>query len=277
MPDALARRIARNTQLVLLEEANLWRVADPAAGSGAVEVLTHELCSAAWSQFQDIERTGGIVECLNVGKLQTLIAAARSARMLAIATRKTPLTGTSEFPNLGEPSLVPVKSKRRRPLPAPQYEPLPSARLTEPFETLRDAADAHSKTTGARAKVFLANLGPVAEHGARATWIRNLLATGGIDAVNSDGFTASGDAGAAFAASGARVACICGTDETNAQLAEATTMALKSAGAERVLLAGHPGKIEDALKTAGIDTFVFAGQDVLAFLQGLHHRLGITR
>ena len=67
LPDAFARRVVRNTQLVLLEESNLARVADPAAGSGAIEALTTELCTAAWSIFQDIEIAGGAWAALQSG------------------------------------------------------------------------------------------------------------------------------------------------------------------------------------------------------------------
>ena len=56
LPDAFPRRVARNTQLVLLEEANLAKVSDPAAGSGGIESLTQELCEKAWALFQEIER-----------------------------------------------------------------------------------------------------------------------------------------------------------------------------------------------------------------------------
>jgi len=102
LPDAFARRLARNTQVVLAEESHLWRVMDPAAGSGAYEALTHELCEAAWTAFQEIEAEGGIVESFMAGHLQAQIAAIRTAREKAIACRALPLTGTSKFPNLIE-------------------------------------------------------------------------------------------------------------------------------------------------------------------------------
>ena len=102
LPDAFARRIARNTQLILLDESNLARVADPAAGAGGFEALTDALCEKAWALFQEIEREGGILESLKGGKLQARIAAVRAQREKAAATRKEPITGTSEFPNIGE-------------------------------------------------------------------------------------------------------------------------------------------------------------------------------
>jgi methylmalonyl-CoA mutase len=102
LPDAFARRIARNTQLILLEESNLWRVADPAAGSGGFEALTDALCETAWGLFQEIEREGGIVESLGAGALQARIAAVRDQRARAVAARRDPITGTSAFPDLAE-------------------------------------------------------------------------------------------------------------------------------------------------------------------------------
>ncbi len=310
LPDLLARRIARNTQLVLQEETNLWRVADPAAGSGTIEALTDQLCAKAWELFQEIEREGGLVECLTKGALQARIAAISKARCTDIANRRSPITGTSEFPSLAEVSANVLASAPDfsssaqtlssgstalafddlvkhfanggsragvlRPSPANvENIPLVIQRFSQPFERLRDAADAATTASGKRPRVFLANLATLAEFGARASWIANLLAAGGIDVISNDGFTSSSDASAAFAASGASVACICGSDATYDLLAEATAMALKSAGAAAVLLAGKPGANKAALDAAGIDQFVFAGQDVIAALQQLHTSLGI--
>jgi methylmalonyl-CoA mutase len=64
LPDPFARRVARNTQLVLLEESNLAKVSDPAAGAGGIEALTQELSEAAWSLFQEIEKAGGVFASL---------------------------------------------------------------------------------------------------------------------------------------------------------------------------------------------------------------------
>jgi methylmalonyl-CoA mutase len=102
LPDAFARRIARNTQAILLDESNLARVADPAAGAGGFEALTDALGDKAWALFQEIEREGGILESLKGDRFQTRIATVRAQREKAVATRKEPITGTSEFPNIGE-------------------------------------------------------------------------------------------------------------------------------------------------------------------------------
>ncbi|HET7156918.1 MAG TPA: methylmalonyl-CoA mutase, partial [Hyphomicrobiaceae bacterium] len=134
---------------------------------------------------------------------------------------------------------------------------------------------AHMAKTGKRPQVFLATLGDLAVHAARATWIRNFLAAGGIEAIGGMPLHTSADAGKAFADSGASVACICSADKVYAELGEATAGVLKQAGAKQVLLAGRPKDQEAALKAAGIDTFVFAGSDAIATLTKLHEVLGV--
>src|SRR5439155_8945229 len=102
LPDRFARRIARNTQLILLDEANLAKVADPFAGSGGIEALTQKLCAAAWSLFQEIERAGGAWFALEAGLIQRNVAAVRAARRQAVAHGMDALIGTNEFPDLDE-------------------------------------------------------------------------------------------------------------------------------------------------------------------------------
>ncbi|WP_114945548.1 methylmalonyl-CoA mutase family protein [Microvirga calopogonii] len=102
LPDAFARRVARNTQAILLDESNLSRVIDPAAGAGGFEALTDALCEKAWGLFQEIEREGGILDSLKADRLQARITTVRAQREQAVATRKEPITGTSEFPNIHE-------------------------------------------------------------------------------------------------------------------------------------------------------------------------------
>src|SRR5208282_5180144 len=173
LPDGLARRIARNTQLILLEEAHLAKVADPAAGSGAVEDLTDQLCRAAWSLFREIEAAGGVAAALESGLIQGKVAAVRAKRAAALARRQDALTGVSAFPNLheAEVAVVAVAEHNRSPAPqagkAPMFAPLRAIRLAQPFEALRDASDRLLAATGARPKIFLANLGAPADFSAR--------------------------------------------------------------------------------------------------------------
>jgi len=275
-PDAFARRIARNTQLVLQEESGLGRVADPAHGSWYVERLTEELARKAWERFQAIEAKGGMGAALESGLIQDEIDAVAAARERDIATGRLELTGVSAFPTLAADGVA------AEPWPAPDpvvkggtsVRPLPLRRLAEPYERLRDAADAHRARTGRPPRVFLATLGAQAGHAARAAWARNFLAAGGIEAIESGELHSSVDAGRAFAESGAAIACICATDEVCAELGEAAAGALRAAGAVRVLLAGRP-RSAHALETAGVDTFIAAGCDAPATLAALQEALGV--
>jgi methylmalonyl-CoA mutase len=123
--------------------------------------------------------------------------------------------------------------------------------------------------------VFLACLGELASYSARATWTRNFLAAGGVEAVASNALHASADAGKAFADSGLQIACLCSSDAVYAELAEAAAAALKSAGAQQVLLAGRPGPLEAELKAAGVDCFIFAGGNAVDALARIQVALGI--
>jgi methylmalonyl-CoA mutase len=272
LPDRLARRIARNTQLVLLEESNLAKVADPAAGSGGVEHLTAELCRAAWTLFQEIEQAGGASAALERGVIQKKVAAVRAEREAAVARRKDALTGTSDFPDLTEAPVavldVPPAAVQTYPA-ALEFGPLRSIRLAAPFEELRDASDRMLARTGSRPKIFLANLGKLADFTARASFAKSFYEAGGIEAVTNDGFAGRDEMIAAFKASGARLACLCSTDEVYAREATAAAQALQSAGA-LVWLAGRPGTLEATLTQAGVGGFIFAGCDVIAALRTTH-------
>lgn len=271
LPDPFARRVARNTQLVLLEESNLAKVTDPAAGSGGIETLTKQLCEAAWSLFREIEKAGGVFASLEQGLIQRKVAATRAVREANIARRKEVLTGATEFPNLHEAHVAVLDAKPVVLAPSGEakikFNVLPPLRLAAPFEALRDRSDQMLKANGVRPKIFLANLGTAADFTARATFAKSFFETGGIEAVDTEGFTDPAALAAAFKASGADLACLCSQDKVYAGQAAAAAKALQTAGAKHIYLAGRPGEQEAALRAAGVNDFVFAGGDALAVLQ----------
>jgi methylmalonyl-CoA mutase len=306
LPDAFARRVARNTQLILLDESNLARVADPAAGAGGFEALTDALCEKAWGLFQEIEREGGILESLKGETLQGRIAAVRVQREKAVATRREPITGTSEFPNINEADvtvLMPMPATKETDGPAPQaasgsgetsfsslvkmaaegaalpqlaataagsnavaVAPLSSVRIAEPFERLRDLSDAYRAKTGERPKVFLANLGSAADFTARATFAKNFFEAGGMESIMSDGLTDQRSLEKSFSASKAKIICICSTDDIYKLHAPAAASTLRQTGAQLIVLAGRPGEDQKQLTEAGITSFIFTGCDTLKIL-----------
>jgi methylmalonyl-CoA mutase len=271
LPDAFARRAARNTQLVLLEESNLAKVSDPAAGSGGIETLTQQLCEATWPLFQEIEKAGGVFAALEQSLIQRKVAATRAVREANIARRKEVLTGATEFPNLHEAHVAVLDAKPVELAPYGEakfkFDALPPMRLAAPFEALRDRSDQMMKKSGARPKVFLANLGTPADFTARATFAKSFFETGGIEAIDTEGFSDPAGLAAAFKTSGAALACVCSSDKVYARHAAPAAKGLQSAGARHIYLAGRPGELETALRAAGVNDFVFAGGDALAKLQ----------
>ncbi len=283
-PDACARRIARNTHHILIEEAGLGRVGDPSAGSFAIETLTRDLATKAWAIFQRLEGAGGVAAALQSGQLQGELAQSHAGRMRNLVQGRNALTGTTTFPYLGHDGVKadPWPSDAlSADLKGARVQPLPAMRLAEPFERLRDAADAYQQRTGTLPAVFLAQLGDPAPSAARALWLRNFLAVGGIEthagqSSAGDGFLSTVQLGAAFAESGLAVACLCATDTVYGEMGEAAAAVLSQAGARCVLLAGRPKDQEAQLKAAGVATMIYAGCDQLATLAALHAAAGIS-
>ncbi len=258
---ALSTRLARNVQAILIEESHAARVIDPAGGSWFVERLTDQLAHRAWQRFGELEAAGGMAAALERGLPQQWVATTRAARADRVAHRTQPITGVSEFPNLAD-AAPPTPDLSSGPTPFPALAPHSYA---EGFERLRDRAAAHAEVTGSPPSVFLATIGPLAEHSARATFTANLFAAGGIASVNPGPQTPDTVA-EAFAASGASLACICGSDSRYDEQGQAVAAALASAGPARLYLAGNPRGLRDDLDAAGVAEYVVAGGDAIDLL-----------
>ncbi|MFI7699764.1 methylmalonyl-CoA mutase family protein [Nonomuraea sp. NPDC049480] len=264
LPDAFSRRIARNTQALLLEESGVGRVIDPAGGSWYVERRTADLAERAWAWFQEIEAAGGVDAA--AGLIAERIAATRDRRATDIAHRRLPITGVSEFPDAGE---KPLRRPAQPPATAdasPAAGGLPKIRYAAEFEALRDLADARPE----RPKVFLATIGPLAAHTARTAFAANLFQAGGLATETAGPGTDPEQIATAFAVSGSTVACLCSSDKLYAQHAAAVAAALRRAGARRVWLAGK-GDYD------GVDATLYAGCDALHVLRTTFDDLEVTR
>jgi methylmalonyl-CoA mutase len=332
LPDALSRRIARNTVLVLQEEAHLNRVIDAPGGSWYLGWLTDQVGEKAWGIFQEVERRGGMLQAIRSGWVAAQIDSAFGLRAKNLARRKEGITGVSEFPDVGEapvvrpapdrdalrmaaaerlararqggPALsglayagvrgasgVPVATLMEageqgasigqlalalgfhaEPTLLPPLTPHPFA---EPFEELRDASDSWQAVHGRRPRVFLANLGPVAHHTARATYAKNFFEAGGFEVVGNDGFRDADAAARAFAQSGATIAVLCSSDKLYPEFVPQAAPKLKAAGARSVVLAGNPGTNEAAWRAAGVGRFIFIKCDVLATLREMLREEGV--
>lgn len=246
LPEPFSRRIARNTSSLLISESHVAAVTDPAGGAHAVEKLTDDLARTAWALFGELDAAGSIDDAFTLlrGKIEQTV----SDRALAIAKRKRPITGVSEFPNLHE------ELPERRP-----YErPLTVHRYAGEFEALRDDR--------AATPVFLASMGTVAGFTARSTFAANLFAAGGVGTVVGGPSDGVDDVLDAYREAGKpAVVCLVGNDVSYQQWGADLVAALREAGATYVVLAGK----EDV----GADATIAMGVDALAFLRSIREEL----
>ncbi len=225
--DPFARRIARNTSALLVEESHVAVVTDPAGGSYVVEKLTDDLTLRGWEELQLIEAAGGAYDALENRSFFDRVAETAKRRRRDVATRRRPITGLTEFPNLAE-------TLPERPEQTSDFDAV--RRWGEDFEDMRDAPPA--------APVFLATLGTVAAHTARATFATNLLASGGIAVETGEH-------------AGQPVVCVAGTDAAYDESGAETAAALREAGAQRVIVAGQPRDWADDACAVGVDAVAF--------------------
>lgn len=270
--------MAVTSQVVLEAEAHLARVADPAGGSFYLEALTDALVRGGWEAFRGLERQGGLSAALVAGTVQDAIRQTRAEAESQVASRQRAVLGVSVFPNPDE------DRPRREPPPREHGELRPGALTVEPlepwspgaaWERLRDDADAVAEV-GRRPTVFLATLGPLPRHKARADFARQLFEAGGFAVIAHPGgdVPALADAFAAHAAADeVDGACICGSDEDYATSSPLLAERLRHGGARFVVLAGRP----DGTTSAGITHAVHLGADVLGVLQALHATLEVGR
>lgn len=322
IPDGFARSLARNTQLILQEEASLGRVADPAGGSAYVETLTHELAARSWGLFREAEAHGGMLAALDKGFVNRTLTDTALRRKKDLAHNRTKMTGTSSFPDLDErlvysrpqdmaldltaledelalsampcpnrgkrfaamvaaaqggATLTALEQVSKRLVEKLEFIPSPHQRLAEPFEKLRLASDRALSRVMTRPPVFLANLGALEDYAASANFARNVLAAGGIQALDQGGFMTVDALIRAFQRSPAPVACICAAQSDLARM-RGVPAALKEAGAAAIYLSGAPSLLPgiDQTDRLLIDRIIYEGCNMLAVLTELHEIMSVN-
>jgi methylmalonyl-CoA mutase len=263
-PDRLARRVARNLHVLLVEESHVAAVIDPAGGSWYVEDLTEQLARHAWAFFQDIERSGGLRAALASGFISGQLAASCAARRDAVARRQVTVTGVSEFPAIGETLLS--RPAASRPPAGPGG--LPRVRWAQWHEELRDRADAYARQTGSPPALTLALLDRSRASLAQADRVRALLAPAGITTVTADTGPARGAASSLIA-----VTVVCGSPETGQdEVRQAVARAREQGASTVVVAAGHQETL-----VPGATEMITEGMDMLAFGDRMLTALGVPR
>jgi len=272
----VGRRIARNIQLILMEESHLHEVIDPAGGSFFVESLSRRLAAEAWPKVQGIEGEGGMLGALRQGLVQDEIAATYMKRLSDLAHCRTKVTGVSSFPNLEEAPLqhdpidlprLAAEAEQRlgsRSRPSRIAAPLQPMRSAAGFERLRDLSDVALAEDGRRPRVFVVGIGPLARHAAELAFVQNAFAAGGIETIVAPTGADVAAIGEGFADAGTDIACLCGIDRKAPETAAPLVEALLAKGAIAVYASGRP---DEALRALGIDGFVYTGVNLLGFLE----------
>ena len=312
-PTELGKRMSSNLHDILAEEFCFEHQIDPAGGSWYVEILTDQLARRAWTLFQDIEKQGGMAKAILAGYPQQIVAKAAAEKQALVDTRRRTILGTTVQPNLREEprpepkAVLPAASKRKsvpkgiKSFPAlvaaaAKRTTLPTLRIAwtqkrdsgptvvslkpfrgaEGFEAVRRAADEFMTSTGKRAKVFLAKIGPAKQHKGRADFSSGFFAVGGFEIDGRKSFMTAEEAADAAVASGAAVAVLCSTDETYPELAPVFARKIKSAKPTvGVILAGHPGEREAEYRAAGFDDFIHIRSNVRTTLAQMQRLAGV--
>lgn len=271
-----SERIARNQQLLLKEEAYFDRVADPAAGSYYIEMLTDAMVKQAWILFLEVEEKGGYIEAVRSGFIQEKVN--ENARMLdqSLAIRKNILLGTNQYPNTGE--------RIEKYIPADVFTPtdfteentivktLKPYRGAQAFEKIRKKTDNWSRENK-RPAVFMLTYGNLAMRLARSQFAGNFFGVAGFDLIDNLGFKSIEEGIDAAIKSKAGIVVLCSSDEEYPEIAAPVAEALNDKAI--VVLAGYPKDHADALKKAGIEHFIHIRSNILESLRGFQKLLGM--
>jgi methylmalonyl-CoA mutase len=275
----LSRRIARNIQIMFQNEFNLLQPVDPAGGSWYVETLTSEIAQSIWSAFQKIDAAGGIVASLQSGAVQQGIAKTLADRFGKLANRSDRAVGTNMYANILEKRLErkPIDKAKCECTPVVSIEPILPHRWTEQYEELRGATERYQTETGKTLKVFLANMGPLSQHKARADFSCGFFEVAGFEMLRNDGYMTVDEAASAAVSSGAEAAVICSTDDTYPELVPPLAKAIKAAAPKMmVLLAGAPApEHKQSYLDAGVDEFIHVRANCYDVLKKIQSVRGI--
>ena len=267
-----SERIARNQQLLLMEEAHLGKIADPGAGSYYIEELTSMTAREAWKLFLEIENEGGFLATLRKGMIQQRISEAAAKRKADMARRKEVLLGTNQYPDFTEdkaPEHDPGKLVTEQTPSSEEVMPVIPARGADEFEKLRLATE----KSGRRPLVFMLTIGNLAMRRARAQFSANFFAVAGYEVRDNNGFASVAEGVTAALEAKADIIVICSSDDEYATLAkEAFTATGRKA---LFVVAGNPPCMEE-LRAEGVEHFISIKSNVLETLQMFNRILGIN-
>ena len=269
-----SERIARNTQIILKNEAYFDKVTDPSAGSYYIESLTDSLVSETWKLFQQIEKDGGYIVALENGFIQEQIEELCRKRCMNLALRKEVLVGTNQYVDTLESAIENVTGESSESIiPADNLvtKPLKKFRVAEAFEELRMNT---GKYKGKTPEVFLFTYGDKKMRKARAVFATNLFAIAGFNIVDNIGFETVEEGLNAVMKRNPEIVVLCSSDEEYPKIADTIYQSLSDKTI--LVIAGYPKKSIDNLKETGYKYFIHIKTDVLDVLRRFQHELKIV-
>jgi methylmalonyl-CoA mutase len=259
-PDDASRRLARNTQILLKQEALLSRVADPGGGSYCIEIITDFLAREGWKTMQGIEAAGGHRKALSEGQIKKAVEQSLAAKEQAVVSRRRMFTGTNQHPNLSEKALDRIDGSRLS----------GEKRGAQVYEQLRLRTERHAAEGGKTPRVLLAEIGDVRMRAARSGFAANFFGCAGFAVVTTRFHNAD-----EIAASDAELIVLCSSDPEYPKLAADLLAKLKALGRKTpVIVAGLPESAEQ-LKAAGVADFVHVRSNPIEILTRWQEQLGI--
>ncbi|MDR1510788.1 MAG: acyl-CoA mutase large subunit family protein [Synergistaceae bacterium] len=276
--DEFSRRVARNSQIMLREEFHLRGPIDPAGGSWYIESLTDSLARKIWETIQDTQANGGMLACVKSGRVQNAVNEILQERFKKLAFRSDRAVGVNMYPNTAETPLSGAKPlPGRKTRSGGDITPILPHRWTEQFEEMRMRTEAYKDKTGDNVKIFLANMGPVSQHKARADFITGFMEVANFDVLKNDGFQTTDECADAACALGADIAVICSTDAAYPDIVPPLARRIKEKKPSmKVLLAGAPAEeFKQQYSDAGVDDFLSVRSNCLAVLSGIQKAKGM--
>jgi methylmalonyl-CoA mutase len=265
-------RIARNTQLILKEEAYFNKVADPAAGSYYIEQLTASIAEQAWKHFLETEEQGGYIEAFKKGWIQEQVTASAEVKRSKASSGRTSILGVNKYPAFAELVLnqgVSLPAKKR--YENATYPPLLPFSAAEEIEQLRLQTERSKK----RPRVFLLKYGEPAWMTARGMFAGNFFACAGYEIIDNRGFESVDDGIAAARKAKADIVVLCSADAAYPDTAPAVYEAMK--GSAEVVIAGYPKDSVEQLRQQGVHHFIHVKSNLLGELQKFQSLLNINK
>jgi methylmalonyl-CoA mutase len=249
----------------------LNKVVDPAAGSYYIEHLTDSLIQAAWELFLQIDEMGGYAKALESGFIKEQVELSAQKKDKAVASRKTDILGTNQFPNQLERMLENIERETK-----PDFEGIRRYRAAEAFEKVRLDTEIHVKNGGKRPKVFLLTFGNLAMRKARSGFVSNFFAGAGYEIIDNDGFEFPEQGAKAAMEAKADIVVLCSADDEYLGLAmKVNDFFNYEEKKPHLLVAGYPKDDIESLKDMGVTEFIHVKTNMLETLQKYNQLLGV--